>query len=63
MSPLLKLRISVAVVNPGSGKTVFSSGPNSVAELPPNVSAVSGMNVPPSCQVHSPCRNAVEKIG
>ena len=63
MFPLLKLRISVAVVNPGSGKTDCSSGPNSVVELPPKSFTVPGMNGPPSCQLHTPWRNVVEKNG
>ena len=63
MSPMLKLRISVAVVNPASGNRVFSSDPNSVVELPPKSFTVPGMNLPPSCQVHPPCRNVVEKNG
>jgi hypothetical protein len=63
MSPLLKLRISFAVVNPFSGKMLASRWPNSAVELPPKLFTVPGMNRPPSGQVHSPCRNVVEKNG
>src|SRR5262249_27343401 len=38
----------------GPGEVSSSSGPCSVAELPPNVFVVPGMNVPPSCQTHCP---------
>ena len=50
----LKLSKTVAVVNPASGKTVASSGPKAVVELPPKSLTVPGMNPPPSCQAQAP---------
>src|SRR6266566_8938983 len=63
LSPLLKLLNRVTVVNPGAGCTVFSSGPNSVVELPPNVFVVPGMKPPPCCHTHDPWLAPVVKNG
>ena len=63
MLPLLKSLICLTVLNPGTGKTNFSSEPNSAVELPPKSLIVPGRNLPPSCHRQAPFRFVVEKNG
>ena len=62
-SLLLKLSYLVTVVGPATGNTVASSGPNSLAELPPKSFVVPGMKSPPSCHVQPSPVDRVEKNG